>query len=456
MTSPPELVDCAPVTQAPCLSAGFTPVDAQGKPAPVALPAPPDLANAITLTSGQTRVSPFFASAGNGPDASRHTNIVLLVIDISGSMNQAVAGGKTRFEAAKGAIVKYLEAMQEGSDRIALVPFESHNVIAPIRSAVFTTDRADAIAQLNALPQPQPRNNTALYQAVFSGVQSVQEEISSLRRDGHAPDGFEAHMIVMTDGKNEIRPGDDPQLLDGPLGLQQATAQVQASHLDVISIGFGDRDAIDSEVLKHLSTRFFYASDANELLDALHVSRSNQSHQISATWTLPESNRFELAGRDQRWTPALSLTGVGVITGDPMVYIVPALAPPLYSRHALTAELQALIATHPSADSGWSAVLITLLLFVGTVLLILILWFWVPRLVWGDRYSGAAPVRRRWSSDRPATTAASGVQIRYTDKTPPGFSPESAGGPIQRSAAQKTQVQPKDSFSRTRVTHDAR
>jgi hypothetical protein len=456
LTSPPELVDCSPVTQSPCLSAGFTPVDAQGKPAPVVLPPFPELAGAITLTSDQATVKPFFATACPGSDAARHINIVLLMMDISGSMNQPVGNGLTRFEAARGAIAKYLEAMQQGSDRIAIVPFESHGVVAPIRSAVFATDRDDALAQLHALPQPAAHNNTALYQAIFSGIQSLQDEISSVQREGHAPEELQSHMIVMTDGKNEVRPGDDPQLLDGPLGLQQAAAQVQASHLDVISIGFGDSDSIDADALKRLSIRFFYAADANQLLDALHVSRPGQSHEIHVTWTLPIANRFELSGRDQRWAPALSLRGAGVITGSPIVFIVPAIAPPLFSRHALATELQTLIATHPPSDSGWSAVLIMLLLFTGAVLMILMFWFWIPRLIWGDRYAGAPPVARRWSSERPATTAASGVQIRYTDKTPEGFRPEPAGSPVQRSATHKTQVQPRDEFSRARLTHDSK
>ncbi|HMF65593.1 MAG TPA: vWA domain-containing protein [Edaphobacter sp.] len=446
LTTPAQLVDCAPVTQNPCLSAGVTPANMQGKPAPIALPSLGQLADSIDIRSGSTTLKPFYANAGTGPDAAQHINVVLLLVDISGSMNQSVSGGGSRFTSAKGAIEQYLQGMQEGSDRIAIVPFESHGVVPTIRSAVFASRRGDAISQLNALPQPETRNNTALYQAIFSGIQAIQDEFSSLRREGHAPDELQPHLIVMTDGKNDVRAGDDIQLLDGPLGLQQAVAQVQASHIDVIGIGFGERDAIDTAALQRLSTRFFYAADANQLLDALHVSRSSQSHEIIFTWLLPEANRLAVSGRDQAWIPTIRVDGKNSIVGAPIRYIPPAMAQPNFDRVAMAAELQSLIATHPAADAGWSTVLINVLLFVIMLALILLLWFWVPRLIWGDRYAGALPTRRRWSSDRPSTTAASGVQVRYTEKPPLGFESEvNLTSPLQRSAAQTTQVQLRNS-----------
>ena len=457
ITTPTRLVDCAPVTQSPCLSAGVTPVDASGKPAPVTLPGASQLAGSITLHAGPLDLKPFYATAGSGPDAAEHTSIVLLMVDISGSMESPVAGGGTRFSAVQEAVTKYLAAMQEGSDRIAIVPFESHSVIPTIRAAVFASSRADAMAQLRALPEPGPHNNTALYQAVFSGVQAVEDEEAALERQGHARSELQPHLIVMTDGKNEVTRGDDPQLLDGPLGLQQAAAQVESSHLDVIGVGFGDRAAIDAAALQRLSTRFFYAADANELLNALHVSRTAQSHEIQFTWLLPENNRLALAGRDQGWVPSLLLEGGPAVTGPAIRYIEPAMAAPHFDRKALPAEAQALIDTHPPADAGWSAVLVGLLLFLGGLALLLILWFWVPRLIWGDSYAGGAAPVRRWSGERPSTMTASGVQVRSTANTPPGFDPQAAAaGPLQRSPAQTTQVQPRGELSRTRLTYENR
>ena len=456
LTTRPVLVDCAPVTQAPCMAAGFTPSDPAGTPAPIVLPVAAKLPASFTLQSATGDLKPFYASAGLGPDATQHSNVVLLVVDISGSMNQPSPGSTSRFAAVQSAVTEYLSGMQEGTDRIAIVPFQSHNVVSTIRSAVYASTRADALAQLRALPAPEPKNNTALYQAVFTGVESLQSEVASLARDGHSAQEVQPHLIVMTDGKNEVLAGDDPQLLNGDLGLQQAAAQVQVSHLDVIGIGFGDRAAIDTSAMQRLSSRFFYAGDASQLLAALHVSRSAASHEIQLAWLLPALNRAQEMGRDQTFTPTMRLEDGTALSGEPVRLISPATAAPVYNRKALAPELQALILTHPSADSGWSSVLLDLLFAVVAAGLLLVLWFWVPRLVWGEKYMNSLPERsKRWSSDRSGFTSATGVQIRSGSSLPAGFdTTQESAGPIQRSAAQTTQVLPRAELSRTRLTFD--
>ena len=459
--SKPVLVDCAPVSLSPCMSAVVTPTAATGMPAPVQLPPAAQLASAFRLTGASGEVTPFFASSGVGPDAGDHTNVVLLIVDISGSMNDKVASGQTRFEAAKSAIAQFLDGMQEGSDRVAIVPFESHNVVSTIRGAVYASRKADALAQLNALPTPASKNNTALYQAVFTGEEALHNEVETLRHEGISA-GVQPHLILMTDGKNEVMAGDDPQLLNGDLGLQQAAAQVQAEHMDTIGIGFGERAAIDTAALQRLSTRFFYAADAAQLLDALHVTRSAVSHAVTLTWLLPETSRVSMAGRDQQWLPSLRLEDGSVLTGEPMRLLVPATAPPTYDRKADSAELTALIATHPDVNSGWALVLTHGLLYAIAALLLLLLWFWVPRLIWADELAGIPDRKQRWRSDRAAAEsgnrsgvkAASAVQVRSTTSLPEGFAPEALGGPLQRSAAQVTQIQSRGEFSRTRLNVD--
>lgn len=454
ITSPLQLVNCAPVTLVPCMSLGVTAVNDAGAPAPFALPPAAKLLPSLTLQSGdaaQLQVKPFFATSGVGPDAGQHANVILMMIDISGSMNDPSPGGTSRFIAVKTAIARYLEAMQEGTDEIAIVPFESHNVVPTIRAAVFSHRKADLLAQLNALPQPSPKNNTALYQAVFSGVDSVQNELSALQRDGHAASELQPHLILMTDGKNEVMAGDDPQLLNGPLGLQQAAAQVLASHMDVIGVGFGDRAAIDAVALQRLSTRFFYAADADQLLAALHVTRTTQSHVIQMTWLLPEQNRIALTGHDQTWSPLLTLEDGKVLTAPASRVVVPATAAPLFVRAALPAELVALIATHPPAGYGWSIVLVHLLLFLGVAILLTVLWFWIPRLVWNESFLDAASAQR-WSSGRPALGSAAPVRGA---PLPAGFTPDAQpSGPLQRSPAQTTQVGPRPDKARTRLNFD--
>ena len=452
IVNPPQLVDCAPVTLMPCMSVGVTATDDARQPAPFPVPPIAKLASALTLQApGGMAVKPFYATSGAGQDASQHSNVILMLVDISGSMNDP-NGSTSRFAAVKSALVRYVDAMQEGSDLIAIPPFESHNVVPTIRSAVFVDHKSDVLAQVNALPQPGPKNNTALFQAVFSGVDALNAELSTLQRNGRSAAELQPHLIVMTDGKNEVTPGDDRDLLNGPLGLQQAAAQVAAAHMDVVAVGFGDRAAIDVDALKRLSNRFFYAADANQLLDALHVTRTNSSHTLQMTWLLPETNRTSLAGRDQVWTPSLTLEDGSVLTGPEARMILPATIAPVYQRKALPAELVALIATHPPASSGWSTLLVHFLFFLAAGALLLVLWFWLPRLIWGERYRTPPPAR--WSSDRPAMTSASGVQIRQSS-LPAGFVADGpAASPLQRSPAQTTQVGPRPESARTRLNFD--
>lgn len=455
ITSGPTLVDCAPVTQSPCLGASFTPVDVNDKPAPVTLPGPADLSHAVTLHSSEGDVAPFYVTAGSGPDAAQHSNVVLMVLDISGSMNQPSPGSTSRFTALQEAVSKYLDGMQEGVDRIAIVPFESHNVVSTIRSAVYVSSKADAMSQLRALPTPSAKNNTALYQAVFSGVDSLNSEISSLQREGHTGQELQPHLVIMTDGKNEVMAGDDPQLLNGDLGLQQAAAQVQASHADVIGIGFGDQASIDTAAMQRLSKRFFYASDVGGLLAALHSSRSASSHEISMLWLLPVSNRMALMGRDFTFTPELRLAGSPALAGTAFSWVAPATNAPVYQRKALASELQSLIAIHPSADSGWTGVVVYSLLFLAAAVVILMLFYWVPRLIWGDHHIGVIQPTKRWSNERSSVTSAAGVQVR-SSSLPAGFDPalDQADAPIQRSASQITQVPVRGELSRSRLTYD--
>ncbi|GAA3753679.1 hypothetical protein GCM10022270_10470 [Terriglobus aquaticus] len=443
------------------MSAVVTPAAATGMPAPVQLPPAAQLASAFRVTGPAGDVTPFYASLGAGPDAADHTNVVLLMIDISGSMNDKLANGQTRFEAAKSAIAQFVDGMQEGSDRIAIVPFESHNVVSTIHGAVYASRKSDAQDQLKALPTPASKNNTALYQAVFTGEESLHNEVESLRHEGVST-GVQPHLILMTDGKNEVLPGDDPQLLNGDLGLQQAAAQVHASHMDTIGIGFGDRAQIDAAALQRLSTRFFYAADATQLLGALHVSRSAVSHAITLTWLLPENSRVALAGRDQQWVPTLRMEEGSTLTGEPLRLLVPATAPPVFDRKASADELNTLYATRPEVNSGWALVLTHGLLYVAAALLLLLLWFWVPRLIWADEMMGVPDRKQRWRSERAATEtglrpgvkAASAVQVRSAS-LPEGFAPETANSsPLQRSAAQVTQIQSRGEFSRTRLNVD--
>jgi hypothetical protein len=80
------------------------------------------------------------------------------------------------------------------------------------------------------------------------------------------------------------------------------------------------------------------------------------------------------------------------------------------------------------------------------------LWFWIPRLIWGDRYAGNLPsvgAGRRWGKD--SGVKASAVQMRTVANTPDGFDAEQVRARQQRSAGQITQVQPRGDVSKSSV-----
>jgi Mg-chelatase subunit ChlD len=450
--SAPTLVQCAPVSLVPCFSALLTPADSTGKPVPVGLPSKDRLLQSMQIDSDGTTITPFYISSGLGRDSSQRPNIVLIEVDISGSMNSPVSVGVSRFDAAQSAIAKYLESMQEGVDQIAIVPFESHQVVSTIQSAVFTSKRDEAMAQLKALPRPGTKNNTALFQAVYSGVQSMQNEMTSLVKPGTTAGDFQPRVIVMTDGKNEVMKGDDVDLLDGPLGMQQAVAKVAASGLDVVGIGFGDRSGIDTEALKRLSKRIFLATTGDELAQIFRDTTPLKTSNLEVMFLSPWTDRSSLASRDPQFAFTLTLPDGRKLISPLVRYTAPAMATPLYERQATTEEMQALIAARPSANSGWDTVLRNLLVFVGCGVLLLLLWFWIPRLIWGNRYAGdvaAVGAGRRWGKD--AGVKASALQMRTVANTPDGFDADQVRAKQQRSAGQITQVQSSGEVAKSRI-----
>jgi hypothetical protein len=433
-----SLVDCAPVTQIPCIRVGFTPATPDGTPAPVALPPKDRLLQSIHIDSAAGPIAPFYVNTGSGPSTQLRPRVVLIEVDISGSMSEEAAPGVKRIDAARAAIARYLNSLRESIDEVAIVPFESHNVIATIRSAVFTSSRAEALAQLNALPDPG--NNTALYQAVFSGVETMQNEMNSLVQHGESAGDFAPTLIVMTDGRNELYKGDDPLLLNGPLGLQQASAKVHASGFDVVGIGFGQLDQIDADALEKLSTRYFLAADPNELARALHSTVPLHTAGLQATFLSPWTDRASLAAHDPVFTVTMKLPDGRELQSASLRYIAPAMGMPLLAERATADELEALLASRPPAVSGWDMLVRSLLVFAGFATLLVILWFWVPRFVW----SGAAIIplqgrNRKWNRDRPVT--ASAMQVRTP--SPEGFDGTDKAGFGQRLPSQITQVQPR-------------
>lgn len=443
-----KMLDCEPVSSNPCFRASLNIVNAQGEPYAVALPAADQLAASLTFTIDGQAVKPFYASAGGSGSKTARGRLALIEVDVSGSMNRRLVTGETRFEAAKAALEKFLENFQDGVDRVAIVPFESHNVVTNIRSAVFATTKEQALAQVNNLPAPEARNNTALFSAVYTGVDVVAEQSKLAAADGVESNLPETMLVVMTDGKNDVLPGDDLGLLSGPKGLNQVSAKVRGSQLQVIGVGFGEAAEVDGDALGKLSTKYYMANDAAGLQAIFSIARKLLMDRIQVAFLSPLPDRASLGGRSLKMQADLRLPDGSRLQSNEIAFNTPQMGLPLFEGKASTDELRALINSKPPAARGWVSIARPLLVFLGLGSLLLIAWFWVPRLVWPEQYIGKIPVygnSARWSNQTGVRRSA-----EQSRDLPPGFGRKSGYG-AGRTPGDATVVQWRPESTATRI-----
>jgi Mg-chelatase subunit ChlD len=435
-----RMVDCDPVTTVPCFRLKFNVVDSQGAPLAVQLPAPDKLADSITVRVDQQDITPFYAVARADARAVRGRLAVVLV-DISGSMNRVLPTGETRFAAAKIALSQFLEGFENGTDRVAIVPFESHHVEPTIRAARFASTKQEALQQVQALPTPLPRNNTGLYSAVTIGLDVLSSQMKNAASKVGAP---EALLIIMTDGTNEVLRGDDPGLLAGPAGLDEAAGKVLASGIQAIGVGFGDPKEIDETALRKLSTKYYMAEDSASLKRIFSFARTLLSNRIQATFTSPSSDRASLAGKTLHVSVRLKFPSGQELASDPKTWATPQMSTPVPEGKCEAEEKAALLQKSAPAGGGWMSVLRPILVFLGLGVLLLILWAWVPRLVWADQYIGITPTTARW-------TGQTTTSHKPGRPAPPGFGSGKSSYKPQRAPGDATVVQPRPDFTKTRL-----
>jgi hypothetical protein len=256
----------------------------------------------------------------------------------------------------------------------------------------------------------------------------------------------EALLIVMTDGSNEILRGDDPGLLQGAGGLEEAARRVQAADAQVIGVGFGNSSEIDENALRRISKKYFAASTADALTRVFSVARTLLNSRIIATFSSPWPDRSSLAGRTLHVSTELRLAnGTSLVSGE-TIWSTPQIGVPLFEGKCDAVEMAALLDRSPPPSSGILPVLRPILVFIGLGALLIVLWFWVPRLVWPEQYIGAVPGTLRWSA---------GVtdSDRNWRRAPPGFG-TSATRPAERTPKDSTIVHPDADFTRTRLERD--
>ncbi len=445
---PVKLLSCEPASTVPCFRMTMNTVDDKGAPYAVQLPSVDRLASAMTVQIGDQQVKPFYASASGETAAKTRGRVALVIVDISGSMNHKLATGETRFEAAKRAIGVFLENFEEGADRVAVVPFESHQVQQQISGALFARTKADALAQVAALPMPQNRNNTALYSSVVFGIETLQAALPKIQAE--ATDNPETMILLLTDGVNEVFKGDDLGLLAGPAGLAQAAQSVKTGGIPVVAIGFSDTGGLDETALRQISGKYYVAEDYDGLKKILAFTRTFLNNRLTATFASPFADRASLAGQTLPIHVELKLGSGETLKSADQVWSAPQMGVPVYAGKCSMDEKKAVLTALP-VGGGWTSIIRPVAVFCGLGLLLIVMWFWVPRLIWPEQYIGVMPSAggAKWGSQ---TMIKDGVIAGRP--APPGFQQGPRGvNMAPRGAADPTIVSlnAANDFSKTRL-----
>jgi Mg-chelatase subunit ChlD len=353
-----------------------------------------------------------------------HPLTLLVLVDISGSMKgQGI-------ELTRSALRTFISELPRGSVRIAVAPFASRNLAPQIRAAAFT-DPQSALAQVDALPQPD--GNTGLYSAVEIGSEVVKGALQNAPKDAWGA------LLVITDGRNDIRPGDDPGLLSGAAGRDAAINAVASSGSYVWLVGIGG--APDGAELQALAgthgERYLVAEDPlllhrvfTGIRDALFTTRA-------LTYPAPTWARARLAR---------GVFPMTVSRGDGRGCCAAAVAgrwtPPLYALPAFSGVADS-GTTAPQAitsfEQGEAQVGSNVLVFGFFALVALVLWFALPGMLWPDE-----PVAVSGPVGKLADTVAAAAPAPRAASPPAAVEQAVAVGGVRRGVTEAPPRRPTD------------
>lgn len=175
----------------------------------------------------------------DGWDTLRKKAQVMLVLDVSGSMEEPTGSGKTKMEAAKQAAIAALDLLHP-EDEVGLWTFSTgaNGAAQPYTEHVplsrIGSSKAKLIAAIKGL---RPKGGTALYHTIRAAHDHLVDRFS--------PDRINA-VVVLTDGKNEYPRDNDLDQL-----LRDLDATDRELPVRVFSIAFGEKS--DLGVLERIS-----------------------------------------------------------------------------------------------------------------------------------------------------------------------------------------------------------
>lgn len=289
---------------------------------------------------------------------------VLVLVDVSGSMRSAARFATTRWVVRD--FLRALDSLPGAGIRVAVAPFGSVGVADGIRRVPFTTPDS-AHRQVDALRNPD-RENTGLFTAIEVGTNRLTEEAARSEGPGLAT------LVIITDGDNDVRPGDDPDLLAGPDGLRHAARTVDQSGVVVSIVGIGN---LNVQALRALAGNrgrtTLVRDDAFEMARPLAAIRD----LLWSAWdvAIPLGSAREELGRSLLPVGlSASKAGVALQTGG-ATWVPPVMALPAFAGVLPAGLAPAGGEVEAAFDGRW-------LLGLMVAVLLVMLWTVVPRILW--------------------------------------------------------------------------
>lgn len=422
--SPVTIVRCSESSDVPCIGAivPLRPEEAR---------ASGDAAGASDW-KGELAGVPLSGGIARSTATIAHPLTLLVLVDISGSMRGA------GIELTRSALRTFISELPRTSVRVAVAPFASRNLAPRIRAATFT-DPQSALAQVDALPQPE--GNTGLYSAVEIGSEVVKGALQGAPKDAWGA------LLVITDGRNDVRATDDPGLLTGAQGRDAAVTAVASSGSYVWLVGIGDApDGADLQALAGTNgERYLVAEDPLLLHRVFTGIREALFTTRALTYPAPIWARTRLAR---------GLFPLTVSRGDGRGCCAAAVAgrwtPPLYALPAFSGVADSGAVTAQgitSFEQGQPRVGSNVLVFGFLAVLALVLWFVLPGMLWPDEsvamagpqapklaesVAPAAASRAAPKSAAPEQAVARGGGLRAVTEVPPRRPTEITGSFARR------------------------
>jgi len=321
------------------------------------------------------------SGSGSGKPRDRYS---MILFDTSGSMLSPVRPTKTsRFDIAKGAVRQSLRNFVDGADHVAVVPFDSHEVVSRINNAEFRSEQAGVANQIAAIPTPRPNNNTGLYSAVLTAIPILKR---------HADSGADVSLIVFTDGDNDVnhpKDKDDPDLL-GDEGLDRVRKAEADAHIPVTTVGFGvqgnarAQDALRQMAWPNADNYYDAATDPDRLTQIFEITRRRLTERMHIVFGPVRDAMTELSGQSIRFHVRLRTPGgfVDTVSGSEPGWTAPGVGRAVGEARCTDPEAKAIVELPPPE----STLMRRLLILMSFAAALAALWFGAPRFMWPESY----------------------------------------------------------------------